>query len=295
MIFSSYVSLAVETKPAPKVNKLLYMYRFFYLPFSLDFKEGQNPKDVLPFVSERAGLRLLSAQEMIQLDGQWRDIRKTMRPKSLLLTTPITVDSETTITNHMMSHRLSLTRSAFDQVPISERVVIANAIQGKSDEVKNRFRQLQFLKSFIKGTDPNAFHFFIVSPSWCQSSREYTMLFENFIKKYPQKNLVIHSVVIEDPQEKIFDSRVLAELFPNKTTYTHDNVPRFLSLEIQSKHANVWEEGQALEQLYSRFFGKYRGFLDDKTSLFGKKTLASEFLRTQASRAPASLAPTKVR
>lgn len=264
-----------SSKTTGKTNKLLYMYRFFYLPFSVEFREGRTADEILPFVSDGASTRLMSAQEMIQLDGEWKQMRAAIRPKALLLSTPVAVDETVKVTGKMISHKLPLVRSAFDRIAIGDRMMMAKALEGKPDAVKNAFRQLQFLKTFTKGLDQNSFHFFVVSPSWCNSSREYRMLFETYAKRFPQKNVVLHSIVIEDPNEKIFDSRVIGELFPNKEKYSHENVPKFLALENKDGKPTVWEEGQALEQLHNRYFAKHRGHLDSKTSLFGKRALAT--------------------
>jgi hypothetical protein len=275
---SSGLALAAENSAAmkPATNKLLHMYRFFYLPFSIDFREGRNKDEILPYVADGSNGRLMTAQEMIQLDGEWKQMRAGIRPKALLLSTSVPVDGTLSITNKLLSHKLPLNRSAFDRIPISDRMMMAKALEGKPEAVRNAFRQLQFLKTFTKGLDQNALHFFVVSPSWCQSSREYRMLFETYFKRFPQKSLVLHSIVLEDPTEKIFDSRVLAELFPNKEKYSHDNVPKFLAVELKDGKPTLWEEGQALEQLYQRFYAKHRGHLDSKTVLFGNRSIATQ-------------------
>jgi len=277
-IILSPTALAADAaaKPAAKINKLLYMYRFFYLPFSIEFREGRNQDEILPYVNDGSSMRLMTAQEMIQLDGEWKTMRSGIRPKALLLSTNVPTDGTAKISNRLLSHQLPLVRSAFDRVPISERVAMAKALEGKPEAVKNSFRQLQYLKSFTKlaQSEPEALHFFIVSPSWCQSSREYRMLFETYMKRFPQKNFVLQSIVLDDPSEKVFDSRALMELFPNKDKYSHENVPKFLALEMKQGKPVVWEEGQALEQLYSRYFAKYRGHLDAKTLLFTGRTVA---------------------
>jgi hypothetical protein len=277
----AYTAVADETdrQPATKLatgNKLLNMYRFFYLPFSIDFREGRTKDEILPYIAEGSGARLLTAGEMIQLDGEWKQMRAGIRPKALLLSTIVPVDGTVAITKRLLSHKLPLNRSAFDRIGINDRMMMAKALEGKPEAVRSAFRQLQFLKSFTKDLDQGAFHFFIVSPSWCQSSREYRMLFETYFKRFPQKTLALHSIVVEDPNEKIFDSRVMAELFPNKEKYSHDNVPRFLAFEIRDGKPIVWEEGQALDQLYTRYYAKHRGHLDAKTALFGRRTIATK-------------------
>ena len=107
----------------------------------------------------------------------------------------------------------------------------------------------------------------MVSPSWCDSSREYRVLLETYTKKFSNPKLNFHSIVVEDPKEKIFDSRLLQELFPNKKKYSHSSVPRFLAIETVQGKTRVYEEGEALQALYKRFFRKHRGFLNAKTSL----------------------------
>jgi len=40
---------------SPKPNKLLHMYEIFYLPFSIEFREGRTPNDIFPFLLDPNG------------------------------------------------------------------------------------------------------------------------------------------------------------------------------------------------------------------------------------------------
>ena len=73
----------------------------------------------------------------------------------------------------------------------------------------------------------------------------------------------MHSVVIEDPNELIFDSKIFKELFPNTKKYSHEIVPRFLAIEQVEGKSIIYEEGEALAVLYERFFHSHRGFLNN--------------------------------
>ena len=130
------------------------------------------------------------------------------------------------------------------------------------------FYQLRFLKSLLESSDEAKFNFFIVSASWCDSSREYRTLLESYFKKFPNAHLTLHSVVVDDPKKQIFDSRLMKELFPHPKRYTHETVPRFLAMQIVNGQPKIWEEGEALRELYERFYASHRGFLAPQIKLF---------------------------
>src|SRR5687767_4980074 len=76
-----------EEEAPPKVNKLLYMYHFFYLPFSVDFREGKTSNDILPIINDGQGEanRLLRVDELQAIDKEWNTLKDAWRKKSLLL------------------------------------------------------------------------------------------------------------------------------------------------------------------------------------------------------------------
>lgn len=262
--------LLSEVEVPIRENKLLQMYRFFYLPFSLDFVEGKMNNDILPFLIDASGNadRLITPDELQLLDREWNEAKEKWRSKSLFLATPVPIGETVRISRHLISHRVPLNRSAFDGLPISERIQVGEAIKGRSMEVQADFKQLRFLRSFVRESEAEQFNFFIVSASWCESCKEYRMLMEAYQKQFPSSSVNIHSVVIEDPKEQIFDSNILKELFPHPKKYSHDSIPRFLAIEGGPGKTIVWEEGDALRELYDRYFRNYRGFMDSKTSLF---------------------------
>lgn len=172
------------------------------------------------------------------------------------------------ISQRLISHHVPMSRGPFDTISISDRIQLNDALKSKPPEVQAAFKQLRFLKSFLAPLDEERFNFFIFSPSWCESSREYRVLFETYLKTFPQAGLNLHSVLIEDPKEEIFDSRIIRELFPHQKKYTQDSTPRFLAIETVQGNTVIWEEGEALKELYERFFKQYRGYLNSKTTLF---------------------------
>ncbi len=256
--------LAADPLPtAPKVNKLLYMYRFFYLPFDLDFQVGRNLETILPYVAKPGSEtpRLMEAHELVALDADWAKVRTDWKTKSLLETTQVPVGKSIRISQRLVSHRIPLNRSYSDTLSPSDKASISESLKGKTSDVVGSFYQLRFLKSFLEASDSAKFNFFIFSPSWCESSREYRVLLEAYFKKFINPELVLHSVIIEDPKQKIFDSPLVKELFPHPKQYTHETVPRFLALQTTGDKTQVWEEGDALRELYERYYEKNRGFL----------------------------------
>lgn len=267
---------ANEAEPA-KTNKLLYMYRFYYLPFSIEFKEGKTNNDILPYVRDAnsGALRLIKADELQAVDTEWGNIREPWRSKSLLLTTPVPIGENVRITTRLSSHRIPLNRTALDGFSLNDRIQVGEGLKGKSREEQVELRQYLFLRSFLNKMDDGRFNFFMVSASWCESCREYRLLLEAYFKNFPkEQGLNFHSVVIEDPREEIFEKPILKELFPNPKKYSHESIPRFLALEVVDGKSIVLEEGDALKALYERYFEKHRGYLDKKVRLPGQEPLA---------------------
>ncbi len=221
----------------PLASKLQYMYRLFYLPFPLEFVAGRDVDTVLPYRLDAKGKpgKMLEAHQLVALDTKWNSIRNEWKRKSLLEFTKVPEGKSTRITQRLVSHHVSLTK------PVIEPT--------------------RFLQSFLSPEDTKRFNFFLISASWCESSREYRNLLEGYFKRFPDPELTLHSVVVEDPKNAIFDSRFMKELFPNPKRYTHDTVPRFLAYAVVNGKPKVWEEGEALKELYERYYIKHRGFL----------------------------------
>ncbi len=250
-------------KTAPKVNKLLAMYELFYLPFPMEFHVGRNLETILPFVTDARGeaTRIVEAHELVGLDAEWSKIRGGWRAKSLLEFHSVPTGKSVRITQRLVSHRVPVTRAATDTLPLADRVALNDSLKGKSAAVIASFYQLRFLQSLLEKGDEGKFNFFIVSASWCDSSREYRTLLEAYFKKFPHPDLTLHSLMVEDPKQAIFDSRLMKELFPHSKRYTHDTVPRFLAVQTVNGQSKIWEEGEALRELYDRFYAQHRGFL----------------------------------
>jgi len=248
------------------------MYQLYYLPFSIQFKEGRNQDDVLPFIVDpnTRSERMLRGEELQLLDSQWEKLRASWIGRSLWASTTVKSGQSIQITRHLSSHNVPLNRNAFDHLSVTTRMQLNESLKTKSPEQVASLTQEYFLKGLVKESDTTPFNFFIVGASWCDSCREYRTLLETYYKMFPDSTLNLHSVVIEDPKEQIFDSKLLKDLFPHPKKYSHDSIPRFLALEIKDGKTIVWEEGEALRELYRRYFSTHRGFLDKKTSIFLK-------------------------
>ncbi len=280
ILFLSLMILAAPARSemAPKsVNKLLYMYRLYYLPFSIDFREGRTQNDILPFrgLTNEAS-QLLSADDLSAIDRQWDGIRDSWRKRSLLLSTVVATGERVRVAPRIVSHKISLTRSALDTLSIPDRIQINDLLRGKNPDVLADFKQLRFIKSFMEEQDEEKFNLFLFSASWCSSCREYRTLIESYLKANPQTDVVFHSVVIDDPAQKIFQGKILSELFPHPERNSHDSIPKFIAFEkIKGKNL-IHEEGDALFSFFERYLKPLRGFLDGKSLLFrGQRQLAS--------------------
>jgi thiol-disulfide isomerase/thioredoxin len=265
-------------KDPPKVNKLLYMYDLYYLPFSLFFREGKTINDIIPYIKSGDDLRVVKAAELQSLDSEWNTLRISMKNKSLLQNTPVPVNQSVWLTPHLASHHISFDRTAFDSLPLPERIRLAATLKNKSPEVQASYRQLRFLRSFLGANGESQFNFFIISASWCESCREYRILLESYLKEFPKSGTTLHSVVIEDEKENIFDSLILKELFPHPKKYSHDSIPRFLALEFVAGQPKLLEEGEALKALYERVLREHQGYYDSQTTLFHRPAPAGRSL-----------------
>lgn len=276
---SSGFSETVVKEPS---NKLLHMYELFYLPFTIEFKQGRTYNDIFPLVADKRGefSQLLNPEQLKGLDLEFSSERKNWQKTSLFLNTPLDLNESQQITQHLFSHRISLKRTAWDQVSVADQIKVKALLEGKPEMVKKAVTQYQFLRSLMKGASEEKFNFFVIGPSWCESSKEYRYILEYYAKKFPHSELVIHSVVIDDPQEQIFGSQLLQDLFPFPENYSHDSVPRFLALQKDHGQLKVWEEGDALTELKNRFLAQHRGFLDSSLPIMRKVSLPNKFLAT---------------
>jgi len=192
------------------------MYRLFYLPFSVEFQQGATPDEVLPYVELNNTRRMILADELKTLNAQWDNIRKQWENKSLILKTPVGINKTVSISHRLRSHRVSLSRGPFDTIRLEDRIKIRHELKKYSADIQAAFKQLRFLKSLLKPGDTRKFNLFVIGPHWCRSTREYRMILETYVKKFRYKNLNLHSVVIHDPKEKIFDSQIMRHLLPNE-------------------------------------------------------------------------------
>jgi hypothetical protein len=145
----------------------------------------------------------------------------------------------------------------------TERIEIAKTLSKKDKEVSQTFFQLRLLKSFVDRSEEESLNFFIVSAPWCESSREYRLILENYLRRFPLKEIVYHSILVSDDQKQIFRSPMIKELFPHPKEYSHDTIPRFIAVEWKNGQPQVWEEGDALKELYDRHLVARRGFLEN--------------------------------
>jgi hypothetical protein len=273
----------VPAESASKVNKLEQMFRFYYLPFSLDFKEGRTANEIFPFGPDkyRDYTRLIKPEELQKLDKEWGTFREEWKKRSLFLSTPVGLNETTHLSQRLISHRIPLNRSAWHGLGLNERIQLESILRTKPEAVQVAVTQLRLLKSFLNGNEEEKFNFFIIGPHWCESSREYRALMEAYFKNFPKSELILHSVVIEDTKEEIFDSKLLKELFPYPEKYTQDIVPKFIAIQTVNGKTTIWEEGDALKELYERFYKPHRGYLDLK---IGSATeLLQPILKAEAS------------
>lgn len=258
-VFLTKVGMGDVTPIAP-TNKLLMMHRLYYLPFSLGFQQGSTPDEIIPVLA-RTGT-VPNPTEFNNLSRIWSNTREEWFKNSLLLNTTLNVNQSSRISSRLASHRIALNRGPFDSLGVGEQIQIKTLLKDKPEGVKKTFTQVRFLKSFLDVNDEGRNALFIVGASWCQSSRTYRALLESYLKQFPLSNLTIHSIVVEDPKNQIFDSALLSMLFPNFSSYSHQTIPRFLFFENNPDEPVLYEEGDALSQLLDRYFSKHRGFMD---------------------------------
>lgn len=260
----SGLSRAETAAPQIKFNKLREMYSFYYLPFNVHFKVGEQNDDIFPMVPDTMGqlTKIVSPEDMKKIEAEWSVIRETWKKKSLFLLTPVELGKKVRISNRLISHKIGVNRTAMDHLSLSHKMVLQQSLRDKPADVQANMTQLAFLKSFMDDNDKQNFNFFIFAPSWCASSKEYRAIFESYFKRFATPQLTLHSVIIEDPEESIFDSKVFKELFPHNLQYSHEIVPRFLAFEQKDGRSVVYEEGEALAVLFENFFKQHQGFLN---------------------------------
>lgn len=261
LFFVLFLSVSVfgDIVPTVPTNKLLMMHRIYYLPFSLGFQEGQRASEIIPVIARTGAVP--TADEFSRINRVWGETRQDWEKSSLLLNTPVEINQTSRISGHLASHRIALERGPFDRLTVGERMQIKNLLAGKPEMIQKTFTQMRFLKSFLSESDTDRTVLFIVGASWCQSSRSYRVMLESYLKRFPISNLTLHSVLVEDVNNQIFDSPLLSQLFPNPASYSHNTIPRFLVLENGTTPV-LYEEGNALSVVLDRYFSKHRGFLD---------------------------------
>jgi thiol-disulfide isomerase/thioredoxin len=259
-----------DTEVFKPVNKLQYLYQLFYLPFEIDFKEGEKVDEIILWIMNEEKPRVLKASELKKLDGEWAKLREPWVKKSLLLSTPVDLGKSVRISPRLISHKIPIYQGLLDRINLEQRMLLKEELSNKSPEVEANTKQIVFLKSLLNKEDESKFNFFLVSASWCESCKEYRVLFETYAKTFPHPDLTLHSLYIDDPKEQIFEKPLLKSLFPNPKRYSHETIPRFIAMEIKDGKYSVWEEGEALKEVYERYFKEHRGFLKQKVSPFTK-------------------------
>lgn len=266
-LLASQIFGQVAAPSRPSTNKRLAMYRVFYLPFDLTFQPGRDLDSILPY----RGNRMLEAHELVSVDSNLKALRDGLKRASLLEASKVVTGQTRRLAVGLYSHRETVNRSAVDGLSTKEREEIGKALREKDKEVAQAFFQLRLLKRFIEPIEEGVFHFFIVSASWCESSLEYRLLLESYFKRFSPKEAVLHSLLVEDAQKQIFRSPLMKELFPHPKEYSHETVPRFIAVEWKSGEPHIWEEGDALAELYDRHLAAHRGFLENPSTPKEKK------------------------
>jgi hypothetical protein len=250
-----------QSPPVASTNKRLAMYRVFYLPLELTFQPGRDLDSILPY----RGNRLLEAHELVTFDTKLSSFRAGLKSKSFLASTETATGKSKRVTPHLHNHLVSFNKSALDGLSKQERSETTKTLGDKEAEVAHAFYQLRLLRNFVDPSEEGLFNFFVVSASWCQSSREYRILLESYFKNF-SPNAVLHSVIISGDHKQIFQSPFLKEFFPHPREYSHDSIPRFLAVEWAEGQPRIWEEGEALAELYDRYLAPHRGFLENTDS-----------------------------
>lgn len=262
------ISPTLNAESTTPKNKLFEMLRLFYLPFKIDLQLGEEKDEIIPSVEKTKGgeSTVLTLDDMQKLDKQWAQIRSTWQSRSLFRDTKVDLNGTVKISPHFISHRIAATRGALDSIPIEDRIRIKDLLNGKPKDVQAAVLQKRFLRTFI---DPNTLdkpHFFIVAPDWCASSEGYRTILEWYTRKLAMGTYILHSIIIEDPRESIFDSKAMTDLFPFPKKYSHESVPRFLLADPKGGELSVFEEGAALQWLYDNHLSNHQGFLSSDDS-----------------------------
>lgn len=251
--------------PALKpVNKLKYLYYFSYLPYNIEFIEGKSVNEIFPVVIDKKTPRLLRNKELQKIDEQWAGIKEKLHTKSLLTKTPVKLGETVRISPRLVSHNIPPVKGCLDILPVNEQLEWKHLIEKKPADQQVLFRQVAFLQKFIERQDEGRINLFLIGTSWCESCKEYRVLFESYLKEFSPEALTLHNLVIEDPKEQIFDLLLLKDLFPHPEKYTHDSIPRFITFEMQGKKPVVLEEGEALQYVYENIFKPHHGYLQSK-------------------------------
>lgn len=274
-------SLKAEKIEKP-VNKLLYMYHFFYFPFSIEFEEDKEI--ILPFFpqTESESRKIFEASDLKLLQKEWDALRFEFYKKSLIERSLTSVNQNPRVSFHIYSYNIPLYKTVFEKMNLSERMELVKALKDKAPEIQSSLKQVAFFRSFIDKSQLEKFNFFIIGASWCSSSREYRILFETYVKQFPNDGFVFHSIVINDPDEKIFNSDLMNEMFPHENRYSHQTIPRFIALQSVNGKIIVWEEGEALKEFYERYFVEHMGYLNEKISIL--KRYASKKIKISSTK-----------
>ena len=139
------------SEPAPKepTNKLLHMYELFYLPFTIEFKQGRTYNDIFPLVADKKGAftQLITPEQLKALDQEFSSERKTWQKSSLFLNTPLELNESQQITQRLFSHRISLKRTAWDQVSVADQIKVKALLEDKPDMVRKQLPNTSFYEA----------------------------------------------------------------------------------------------------------------------------------------------------
>ncbi len=254
--------LSTQVIAAP-VHKLREMYQVFYLPFFFEFKEVG--KEVEPYqIGDRGEPRTINSVDLEKKIKQWDEVRKGWKRRSLILTAQPEVNTSQKLTQKIFLHRIALSKGPFDGLPLIERTRADEVLKKLSPEQQAVFNQTLFLKNFLTGGQVSKFNLFVFAPQWCASSKEYILLLEEYSKRLSGMDWLLHVVFIEDPNRQFFGSKLKKLLLPHPEKYSHETTPVFLALQDQADKATIWEEGEAVKELYDRYLKPHKGFLSSK-------------------------------
>ena len=262
---STQNSVSTDKAPLPPViAKVPLLYSLYYLPFSASFSEGRGLSEVVGTLLNKAGkpVRYLHPADMEKYDKRLEQVISQWQKESLLLKTKVTENKPAAISAHLVSHLIKYDDSAFRLLPLGQRLDAEVPLAGESQSNYEKRRQQVFLETFLRESDKKLVNVFVVSASWCASCYQYRILLEKYAKWFFPPDAVLHSVTVEDPQEKMAKGRAYQELFRERSSRENASVPAFIWYDGRKNPPEISEEGAALQKLYESYLESHRGFLD---------------------------------